>query len=167
MTIEIKEIAEKDVDEAAKITEECMHDAWERWEKDYYPREAFEFDLTRHTNEEYRRRLRIPGGFFFGAKEEEEIVGLALGRVRGESGLATLSWICVKPEFRRKGIGNRMLEHVEGQMKEKGCHKIVAFALPCLTDAVRLYFKRSWVPECNLKRHWWKVDFMVISKWLD
>lgn len=167
MTVEISDIVEKDVDEAAKTTEECMNDAWERWEEGYYPREALEFDLTRHTNEEYRKHLEIPGSFFFAAKEEDKITGLALGRAMGKSGLATLGWICVKPEFRRRGIGESMLQHVEGHVKEKGCHKISAFTLPCLTDAVRLYFRRGWVPECNLKRHWWKVDFMVMSKWLD
>ncbi|MFQ6128016.1 MAG: GNAT family N-acetyltransferase [Thermoplasmata archaeon] len=167
MTATIEELAEKDLEEAAEVSRECLHDAWERWEKDYYPREALEYDLTQHSAEEYEKFLKLPRSFFFVAKEKGRIVGLALGRIIGKTGLANLGWICVAPKSRRRGIGDSILERLEEYARSEGCHKIFLNTLPCLTDAVRLYFKRGWIPECNLKRHWWKVDFIVMSKWFD
>ncbi|MFQ6106014.1 MAG: GNAT family N-acetyltransferase [Thermoplasmata archaeon] len=163
----ICELREKDAEEAAEVTRECMVDAWERWERDHYPREALEFDIRHHTAEEYRKHIDLPDGFVFVAKVDDKIVGVAQGRIVGKSGLAHLGWIGVAPEFRNRGIASELLEEVEEHVRGQGCHKMHLVTLPCLTDAVRLYFRRGWVPECNLKRHWWKVDFMAMSKWLD
>ena len=163
----IEELADEDVEEAAKATRDCMRDAWERWEKDYYPREAMESDLAPHSAEEYRKRMGLPEAFTLVAKEEGRIAGVCSGHVVGKSGVASLGWLGVAPESRKQGIGNQLLEAVEAHVNDRGCHKISLVILPCLTDAVRLLFRRGWVPECNLTRHWWKVDVMVVSKWFD
>lgn len=163
----IEDLTDEDAEEAAEATRDCMRDAWERWEKDYYPNEAMEFDLTPHSAEEYRKRIALPDAFIIVAKERGRIVGVCSGRVVGKGGVASLDWLGIAPESRKQGIGNQLLEAVEEHVKDSGCHKISLVTLPCLTDAVRLFFKRGWVPECNLTRHSWKVDFMVVSKWFD
>jgi GNAT superfamily N-acetyltransferase len=165
--VTIGELAKEDAAEAARATRECMEDAWERWMKDYYTKEAMESDQARHSAEEYRRRTELPDSFILTAKEDGGIVGVSTGEIELEGGVARLTWMGVARDSRGHGIGNQMLESVEDHVRNKGCHKIYVVTLPCLTDAVRLYFKRGWVPECNLTRHLWKADFMVMSKWFD
>lgn len=167
MIITVDNLRMEEAEEAAGLTRECMEDTWERWEKDYYPKEALEFDLAHHTKEDYEEHVENPMSFVIAAKENGRIVGLSLGSVADKSGLATLTWLCVDPAFRKRGIGETILKRVDDHVQRHDCHKISLVTLPCLTDAVRLYYRLGWMPEANLKRHSWKVDHMVMSKWFD
>jgi GNAT superfamily N-acetyltransferase len=165
--VTIGALLEEDVEEAAKMARGCTREAWESWEKDYCPREAMEAEMSRHRAEEYRRQQGRPDSFIVTAKDDEGIVGICTGYVENEGGVARLTWMGVAPGHRRQGIGNQILQYVEEHVRDRGCHKIHIVTLPRLTDAARLYFKRGWVPECNLTRHSWRVDHMVMGKWFD
>ena len=85
----------EDAEEASKVLREAMLDSWERFERDYYPKQALEFDLAHNSPEYLRERLTNPLNFTFIAEEEGTIVGIAFGDIVGASGLARLGWIGV------------------------------------------------------------------------
>lgn len=46
-----------DIKQASKMTEEIMLDCWEKYEKDYYPKKALDFDISVHSPKYYRTSL--------------------------------------------------------------------------------------------------------------
>lgn len=157
----------KDVKEVAKVIRETMLNSWERFEKDYYPRKALEFDITYYSEDPLKERFADPESFGFIAEENNEIAATTLGRVVGESGLALLSWIGVHPCFQNRGIGKALLQRVIEHCKTKRCHKIILYPLPMDIPAINLYLKCGFVPEAYLRKEWWKVDFIKMSLWLE
>jgi len=164
--VSVRKMRRVDTKQASKMTEEIMLDCWEKYEKDYYPKKALDFDISVHSPKCYQDSLKVETNFAFVAEEDTEIVGIANGRLVGESGLAILGWIGVHPNHQNKGIGKALLEKVIEHFRTEGCHKITLYTLPVLIPAVNLYLKHGFVPEAYLHKEWWKVDFIKMSKWL-
>lgn len=166
----VRNMRVEDAETAAKVASETMREAWDHYERDYYPRKALEFDLSRLVPEKYAKGIQEPNEFYFVAEENGIIVGAATGTIlRGsdkEGGLVLLGGICVHPTYQRRGIGRALLNHVVDYSKEQKCHKITLYTLPVLIPALNLYFKLGFVPEAYLRREWWGVDFIKMSKWL-
>jgi ribosomal protein S18 acetylase RimI-like enzyme len=164
--VTIRKMQPKDVEEASKVLCEVMRDAWERYEKGYYPKRALEFDMSINSPEHLRKKLANPQRLLLVAEENETIVGVAFGEITGESGLAKLGWIGVHPKHQRRGIGKALLEKFVKNCKQRKCHKVTLITLPILLPAMNLYLKCGFVPEAYLRREWWKVDFIKMSLWL-
>ncbi len=156
----------EDAAQASKITEEIMLDSWERHERGYYPREALDFDISRHTAQTLEESLKMEANFAFVADEGKTILGVTLGRRFEESGLAILRWIGVRPSHQGQGIGRALLKRVVTNCRDNGCHKLTLYTLPVLIPAINLYLRLGFVPEAYLRREWWSVDFIKMSKWL-
>jgi GNAT superfamily N-acetyltransferase len=140
---------------------------WETLERSTYPRKALDFDLTGHSAEKYREDLKAALVFAYVAEDKGIILGVAMGRLVGESGLARLGWIGVHPHHQKKGIGTALLDSVVAYCTAKGCHKITLNTTPTLVPAINLYLKAGFVPEAYLRKEWWKVDFLRMSKWIE
>jgi ribosomal protein S18 acetylase RimI-like enzyme len=143
-----------------------MVDAWEKHERDYYPRRAVDFDISTHSERDFTGSLKSDDSFSFVAEEEGRIIGIVSGRLFGVSGLARLGWLGVLPEFQGRGVGRKLLDSVIEFCRGRGCHKITLYTLPVLMPAVNLYMKLGFVPEAYLRREWWEVDFLKMSLWL-
>jgi len=169
--VRVREMKLEDVEVSARVSAEAMEDSWNRYERDYYPRKALEFDMSQHAPENYTKMIQEPSQFLFIAEENSRIVGATTGRIlRGyekEGGLALLGWICVHPSHQRKGAGEALLDYVIGYCRQQKCHKITFYTLPVLIPALNLYFKLGFVPEAYLHKEWWGIDFIKMSKWLN
>jgi len=162
----IRKMAEEDIARVAEITGIIMNDAWERYEKGYYPRKAVDFDISSHSKEHTAESLGSDDDLSLVAEDEGRVVGVVSGRLIGVSGLARLGWLGVLPEFQGRGIGRELLERAIEECRERGCHKITLYTLPVLMPAVNLYMRVGFVPESYLRREWWEVDFLKMSIWL-
>jgi len=162
----VRKMQRGDAKQASKMTKEIMLDCWREYEKNYYPKKALDFDISVHSPKYYRDSLKLETNFTFVAEENGEIAGVANGRLVGESGLAILGWIGVHPTHQNRGIGKALLEKVIEHCRTEGCHKITLYTLPVLIPAVNLYLKHGFVPEAYLRKEWWNVDFIKMSKWL-
>jgi hypothetical protein len=96
----VRRMSLEDVGDAVSVFVASFEDSWNRYERDYYPRKALEFDFSRITPEYYEKRIREPNDFLF-VVEENGIVGAAMGGIlRGnekEGGLALLGYIFIHP----------------------------------------------------------------------
>jgi ribosomal protein S18 acetylase RimI-like enzyme len=159
-------MVEEDAADASRITEIIMLDSWERYEGDYYPRRAVDFDISTHSEGDFKGSLKSEDGFSFVAEEDGKIIGVVSGKLIGASGLARLGWLGVLPEYQGRGAGRKLLENAIAICRERGCHKITLYTLPVLMPAVNLYMRLGFVPEAYLRREWWEVDFLKMSLWL-
>jgi len=164
--VSIRKMQSSDAKQASKMTKEIMLDCWDKYEKDYYPKKALNFDISWHSPKYYRDALKEKTNFTFVAEENNKIVAIVNGRLVGESGLARLGWIGVHPTRQNNGIGKALLEHVVKHCRAEGCHKITLYTLPVLIPAINLYLKYGFVPEAYLHKEWWNVNFIKMSKWL-
>jgi GNAT superfamily N-acetyltransferase len=166
----VRRMSLEDVDDALRVFEASFEDAWNRYEKDYYPRRALDFDFQRYNPEDTRKRVQELNSFQFVIEENGKIVGGAFGTfLRGndkEGGVAMLSSIFIHPLHQRKGLGKTLLNHVVEYCKQQKCHKITLYTLPVLIPAMNLYLKLGSVPEAYLRKEWWNVDHLKMSKWL-
>lgn len=163
----VREMKPRDAEQVSKITEEIMLDSWERHEKDYYPREALDFDISRQSASNLEEFLKVGTNFAYVADERGVVLGVASGRLFGKSGLATLGWIGIHPNHQRKGIGKALLKRVIRHCRDKRCHKLTLYTLPVLIPAINLYFGLGFVPEAYLHKEWWNVDFIKIVNGCD
>jgi len=100
------------------------------------------------------------------AEENHENMGLATGRA-GENGVGMLSFLGVKKERRKGGIGSKLLSKFLEEAKKRNAHKVWLFTSPNLHHAIRLYVKMGFVPEGYMRRHSYGIDFIIYSKFLD
>ena len=122
--VSVRKMQLGDAKQASKMTKEIMLDCWRKYEKNYYPQKALDFDISVHSPKYYQDSLELKTNFMFVAEENNEIVGIANGRPVGESGLARLGWIGVHASHQNKGIGKALLEKVIEHCRTEGCHKI-------------------------------------------
>ena len=164
----IRAMTVNDIDDFIRVTKECLQEMWE-YAKGYYPKRALEFDLNEEKREEYVKNLQNKDCYFIVNERDRggEIVGAAKGMIYDGSGYSLLGWIGIHPSKRRKGYGKELLNGVIEHCKKRGCHKISLNTLPVSIPAINLYLKMGFVPESYLRKQWWGVDFIVMSKWLD
>jgi ribosomal protein S18 acetylase RimI-like enzyme len=166
----VRRMCLEDAEDAVSVFVASFEDSWNRYERNYYPRKALEFDFSRNTPENYKKRIQEPNDFLFVVEEKGKVAGAAIGGIlRGnekEGGLALLSGICIHPLHQRKGLGETLLNHVSNYCKQQKCHKITLYTLPVLVPALNLYLKLGFVPEAYLRKEWWGIDFLKMSKWL-
>jgi len=161
-------IREAMIDDAKNIVDcvrNVMKEAWERYEKGYYPRKAIDFDLKYFNKERVEKMINSENTFLFIA-EEDKVIGVVHGILYGESGFGVIHWLGVEFGYQEKGIGNQLLEKVFEYCEKKKIHKISLYTFPVLRSAINLYLKTGFVPEAYLKKQWWGVDFIFMSKWL-
>ena len=166
MSINVRALEEPDIDETIQVMKEAWDYAYETWEKDYYPKEGHDFDMSLNTHERYTAGMDYEHGFFFIAELDGKIIGSIRGEIIGASGFAMIRNIAVHPDSQRKGGGEALMEHAVEYLKAQGCHKISLHTFPVLIPAVNLYLKTGFVPEAYLAKQWWGCDFIYMSKWI-
>lgn len=112
---------------------------------------AFE-EEEKLTEEEWRRRIQgVLFAFFDG-----QIVGIAsvVFQNRVKIGhIANIYGVYVKPAFRRKGVGKKLLEAaLEEVMRNKKIDKVKLTVNPLQTEAVRLYEDMGFTAVGTMKK---------------
>lgn len=116
----IRKMVAKDAEDASQITGKIMINSWERREKGYYPRKAVDFNISTRSHSHFADSLETDTNFSFVAEENGRVAGVVMGRRFGDSGLASLGWLGVLPEFWNQGIGRELLERAIADCTEKG-----------------------------------------------
>ena len=159
----IREMDKEDIGACVDLSHRVRRESWEKYEKDLYPQKLFEDELKQYSDETFSGFIKSEDSFAFVAVEKSEVIGLAMGRVT-RGGLLDLSWMCVDPLVRSKGIGKKLMDKVEQYSKNKGCHKIFAYTFPALAPTVSFYLRCGFVPEAYFRKHWYGLDFVMMSK---
>lgn len=163
----VRKAEPKDIWELSELSRKVLKDIWDHYLKDIYPEEALNHDINVHTPEYYTKLLESKDNFIFIAEDDGKIIGTCVGLIYGNSGLAHITWLCVHPEYRRRGAGTALLNTTIEYVKKRGCHKISLYTMPQLRPAIELYKKIGFIVEGVLRRHWWKVDFYVMGYFIE
>ena len=162
----IREMKKEDIDDSIELSRTVREKTWEKYEKGVCPRKLLDEELQLYSYDTFLRFIGDENRYGFVAEDKGRIVGLAIGRF-DQGGISDLSWICTALEEQGKGIGKELINKVANYSKEMGCHKLFAYTTPNLVTAVNLYLSTGFVQEAYLRKHWHKLDFLIMSKLLE
>ena len=83
------------------------------------------------------RKLKVNPEWFLVGELDGRIVASCMVGYEGHRGW--INYLAVRPEFRRQGFGQRMMEHAENLMQRAGCAKINLQVRASNIDVVRFY----------------------------
>jgi ribosomal protein S18 acetylase RimI-like enzyme len=81
--------------------------------------------LLRSWNDPHKdiaRKRRVQRELFLVCKVEDEVVASVMGGYDGHRGW--INYLAVDPQFRRRGLGRKLMEEVEHRLQSVGCSKI-------------------------------------------
>jgi ribosomal protein S18 acetylase RimI-like enzyme len=94
------------------------------------------------TPEEISKKLQRDPDLFLVAEEEGQLIGTVIGGFDGRRGM--VYHLAVKAAYRRKGIGQMLMNELENRMRVKGCLKYYLLVKPGNIDAMAFYEKHGW-----------------------
>jgi len=113
----------KDIDKICELEREAFTLPW--------PKEAFEDEMTNslacYTVYEHHGKIKAYGGMWIVLDE------------------AHITNIAVKAEYRRKGIGSRLIDYMVKTAKEKGAKYMYLEVRKSNKDAYQLYIKKGFI----------------------
>lgn len=75
--------------------------------------------------------------------------------------------VAVHPEWRRRGIARRMLEHAMAQARDAACHKATLEVRASNIAAQRLYFRLGFAPVGTRPRYYRRPSEDALILWRD
>ncbi len=153
--------------EDLKELTECYVEIWEslrEWLPESFVNPEIDRMLKSEGKEWLEQMIRSERGIVLVAKEDSKIIGVALGGV--SEGVCHLGFLGVKKEYRKKGVGTKLLNRFIDEAKKRKAHKIWLFTSPSLIPARRLYIKNGFIPEGFLRKHTRGIDMIIYSKLL-
>ena len=130
--IVIQKMSKEDVEEVARLEEICFSDPWSK--------EAF--------TEELQLKLAIP----FVVKLKEKVVGYTcLWHLDDQLEVANFA---VSPDYRSKGIGEKLMKRILSEAKERSCKSIILSVRESNKMAINLYIKFGFVEVGRRKKYY-------------
>jgi ribosomal-protein-alanine N-acetyltransferase len=121
--ITIQRMAEDDIEEIARLEKSCFSDPWSK----------------ENFRQELKHRFSVP----LVVKSGQTIVGyMCLWHIDGQMEIANFA---VSPDFRRRGIGRKMMRRVLWEAGERSCTNLILSVRESNLCAVRLYTSFGFV----------------------
>jgi ribosomal protein S18 acetylase RimI-like enzyme len=83
------------------------------------------------------RKLMVNGEWFLVGTIGDRVVATCMAGYEGHRGW--INYLAVLPDYRRRGLATRMMEHAEGILKTAGCPKINLQIRTSNDDVIRFY----------------------------
>lgn len=109
----------------------------------YYGRQATAAEIDAALAEDPSDHLDPPTGFFFVAREDDEVAG-CVGVKLAEPGVAELTRMYVKEKARRRGWGTRLLEVAEQAARQSDARVMRLDTRDDLVEALALYGRHGY-----------------------
>ena len=161
----IRPLTFADIPSCIEISKSVRQQTYDQLEKDFYSQELFQQELALYSTETFSKFISESDKLALVAEIDSKVAGLAIGKFAG-AGLFDLSWICTALNFQGKGVGKSLLAEVEKECLSNQCHKIFAYTFPWLKPTIGFYQSCGFSQEALLKKHWHRLDFIMMSKWL-
>jgi ribosomal protein S18 acetylase RimI-like enzyme len=91
---------------------------------------------------EIMKKLEHDPDLFLVAEADEVLVGTVIGGFDGRRGM--VYHLAVATEFRRSGLGSRLMTELETRLRQKGCIRCYLLVRPDNSEAMHYYQKTGW-----------------------
>ena len=83
---------------------------------------------SKHNNDSFKKVMCNPKNFVFVAEDNGKLVGFATFSVRDviryPKQIAELDELLVTSDYRQKGVGKQLMQHVEDKARELNCYRL-------------------------------------------
>lgn len=130
--ITIQRMTRDDIEEIGRLERLCFSDPWAK----------------ENFREELKHRFSVP----LVVKSGQTIIGyMCLWRIEDEMEIANFA---VSPEFRRRGIGRKMMERVLWEAEERGVTNLILSVRESNLPAIKLYTSCGFVEVYRRKNYY-------------
>lgn len=128
-------------------------------------REFLKKEWTTADKERFGRNIELAAKeISLAALDRQEVVGILQLEI-GE-GVMKIKNLIVGNQFKRQGIGRRLIKKAEKLAKENDCHKLFLIT-PKGFNAVDFYKAMGFKQTGELKKHYLKKDWLEFSKYIE
>jgi ribosomal protein S18 acetylase RimI-like enzyme len=92
-----------------------------------------------------REKMSVQKELFFVAEDDGSIIGTVVSGYDGHRGW--LYAVAVKPAFRRRGVGRKLIEHAVAALSRMGCPKVNLQVRSTNADVIAFYQKLGFTTE--------------------
>jgi len=155
----VRIVALGDVEGIVSIEREILEEDKRLMSKDYQ-----HFRVANITPERYLSELKKQENIFIVAVESDQVVGVARG-VELLGGVFNIEFMGVRKDFRKKGIGQKLIKGIEDEVKKRNIHKITFQVYP---DPIYTPFLEwcGYKKETTLRNHIFHQDLDIFAKFL-
>jgi len=97
---------------------------------------------------EIQKKLQRDPDLFLVAEADGKILGTVIGGFDGRRGM--VYHLAVNTKYRRKGVGELLMNELELRLKRKGCIRCYLLVTVENEDAMRYYEKHGWAHMVNV-----------------
>ena len=132
----------------------------------YLTTEAKESEIHIFTGKYIREKLKKdPFSFIIALDEKNTLLGFCINTF--EYGIVFIDHIFLSEMVPKgKGIGTQLMEKCIAFASIRNAHKIWASIHPNNTISQFFFKKNGFNTVCILKKHWYKIDFIMVEKFL-
>jgi 2-oxoglutarate ferredoxin oxidoreductase subunit gamma len=94
--------------------------------------------------------LQEKNGLYYVILDVNKIIGFIFAWMF--KGIGNLHWMGLKKNYRGKGIGNKIMDFIIKEFKEKGCYKAELFAYGNRDNLLKLYSKYDFNKVCDIEK---------------
>lgn len=91
------------------------------------------------------RKLRVHPELFLVGIDQGKLVGTAMGGYDGHRGW--IYYLAVEPDFRGRGWGRRLVEHLSARLRELGCMKLNIMVRSSNPEVIEFYQRLDFKPD--------------------
>ncbi len=156
MGIKVEKLLLKDLDQFWELFSQTIRNDFPG-----YSQQAIAYFLTRmYSQYNFQQWLMTGWKIILAARVERLMVGFAvLDKPYG--GVCFLRWLGVRPEYRKKGVGKKLISEWEKYSRGDGCHKIEAASQ---SEAKKFYQKAGLKLEGKRRQSYFGIDQYIFGK---
>lgn len=128
------------------------------------PRFSDHIEVRRWTQPFVKSLLANPAYLILVAEIQQELVGFVIGSIL--AGVYSLEWIGVLPIHKKRGIGRKLIEHLEIILSQRKVQKIWCTTLDEGHQRHAFFRKVGFRKVCQLGPHWYGYNCSLWQKFL-
>lgn len=130
----------------------------------YYNQLAKDHEKEHYSLVNLTAKIRLDPTSVIVAKDQGSIVGICFNRF--DDYTIWLEWIITVNSNKRAGVGKMLLEKLFESALQRDCHKVWC---DCRTDnaiSKNFLLKNGFTEICELKKHWYQQDFVLLERFV-
>jgi len=159
MKYDIKELEEHEVKETIKLFRSIideLHADRSKAERSHYK--------ATHPVNKVRKQLNDNDSVYLIGKLGDEIISFMFALV--SDGIGNIHWSGVKPEYRKKGYANLLLDKTIKLFIRKSCHEARVFIYPEAEGALKLFKSLGFEEKSYIDEQFFGIDIILMEKTL-
>ncbi|MGJ4924382.1 GNAT family N-acetyltransferase [Bradyrhizobium oligotrophicum] len=128
----------------------------------YYNERAKTSEISKYSANRLRQSASIDSSSILVARFNTSLVGFVISNLDDET--IWLSWFGVDPVYRRRGIGDQLLQALDRRALSMGVHKLWCDSRTDNVESKARLADNGFRQICTIPDHWYRQDFVLWEK---